>query len=78
MIVISSTELRNNMKKYLDLAKTEKVIIQRGRNETFVLVAQTNADEEDFLRAITVANVLAKVREGLTEIFERGEGSDIA
>ena len=36
------------MKKYLDLAKTEKVIIQRGRNETFVLVAQTNADEEDF------------------------------
>lgn len=78
MIVISSTELRNNMKKYLDLAKTEKVIIQRGRNETFVLVAQTNADEEDFLRAITVDKVLAKVREGLTEIFERGEGSDIA
>lgn len=78
MIVISSTELRNNMKKYLDLAKTEKVIIQRGRNETFVLVAQTNADEEDFRRAITVDKVLAKVREGLTEIFERGEGSDIA
>lgn len=78
MIVISSTELRNNMKKYLDLAKTEKVIIQRGRNETFVLVAQTNADEEDLRRAITVDKVLAKVREGLTEIFERGEGSDIA
>lgn len=78
MIVISSTELRNNMKKYLDLAKTEKVIIQRGRNETFVLVAQTNADEEDLRRAITVDKVLEKVREGLTEIFERGEGSDIA
>ena len=78
MIVISSTELRNNMKKYLDLAKSEKVIIQRGRNETFVLVAQTNADEEDLRRAITVDKVLAKVREGLTEIFERGEGSDIA
>jgi len=37
MRVISSSELRNNMKKYLDLAMNEKIVIQRGRNETFVL-----------------------------------------
>jgi len=36
MLVISSAELRNNMKKYLDLAKDETVVIQRGRTETFV------------------------------------------
>ena len=66
------------MKKYLDIAKTEKVLIQRGRNETFVLVAQNNADDEDIRRAITVDEVLARVREGLNEIFDRKDGSDIA
>ena len=66
------------MKKYLDLAKTEKVVIQRGRNETFVLVAQNNMAEEDLSRAITVDEVLARVREGLNEMFEHKEGSNIA
>jgi hypothetical protein len=59
------------MKKYLDIAKNEKVVIQRGRNETFVLVAQNNAADEDLSRAITVDEVLARVREGLNEMFER-------
>lgn len=63
------------MKKYLDIAKTEKVVIQRGRNETFILVAQNNAAEEDLNRAITVDEVLEKVREGLNEMFERREGN---
>jgi hypothetical protein len=66
------------MKKYLDIAKTEKVVIQRGRNETFVLVAQNNAAEEDLSRAITVDEVLARVREGLNEMFERKGGNNIA
>ena len=78
MVIISSAELRNNMKKYLDLAKKEKVVIQRGRNETFVLVAQNNAAEEDLNRAITVDEVLARVREGLNEMFERKEGNKLA
>ena len=78
MIVISSAELRNNMKKYLDIAKTEKVLIQRGRNETFVLGAQENAAVEDLNRAITVDEVLARVREGLNEMFERKESGNIA
>ena len=77
MVVISSAELRNNMKKYLDIAKNEKVLIQRGRNETFVLVAQDNAADDDLKRAITVDEVLARVREGLNEMFERKEGGNI-
>ena len=40
MVVISTAELRNNLKKYLDLARTERVVIQRGRDESFVLIAQ--------------------------------------
>ena len=78
MVIISSAELRNNMKKYLDIAKNEQVVIQRGINETFVLVAQNNAADEDLNRAITVDEVLARVREGLNEMFERKEGHNIA
>lgn len=71
MVVISSAELRGNMKKYLDIAKKEQVLIQRGKNETFILMAQQNPIENDLSRAITVDEVLAKVREGLSEIFEK-------
>lgn len=75
MVVISSAELRSNMKKYLDIAKTEQVLIQRGKNETFVLVAQQNPVEFDLSRAITVDEVIAKVREELTELYERKESA---
>ena len=73
MVVISSAELRNNMKKYLDLARTERVIIQRGRDESFVLVAQNNASAADLARAITVDDVSERVREGFTQMFEKKE-----
>ena len=73
MVVISSAELRSNMKKYLDIATREQVLIQRGKNETFILTAQQNPVEYDLARAITVDEVIAKVREGLTEMFERKE-----
>ena len=77
MVIISSAELRNNMKKYLDIAKNEKVVIQRGKNETFVLVAQNVNSNEDLSRAITVDEILARVREGLNEMFERKESQNI-
>ena len=75
MVVIISEELISNMKKYLDLAKSEQVLIQRGKNETFVLTAQQNSVEYDLSRAITVDEVIARVREGLTEMFERKESA---
>lgn len=71
MVVISSAEFRNNMKKYLDAANNERVIIQRGKNESFVLVAQNNAPDADLSRAITVDDVIDRVRAGLTEMFAR-------
>ena len=39
MIVISSTEFRNDLNKYLDEALCQDVIIYRGRTETFALSA---------------------------------------
>ena len=65
------------MKKYLDIAKKEQVLIQRGKNETFVLTAQQNPIECDLARAVTVDEVIAKVREGLTEMFERKETENV-
>ena len=54
MRVISSAELRNNMKKYLDLAGKEQIVIQRGKTETFVLQKQEYLEpDEDLKRAIT-------------------------
>ena len=73
MVVISSAELRNNMKKYLDIARTERVVIQRGRDESFILIAQKNTPEADLARAITVDEVIERVRAGLTEMFDRKE-----
>ena len=70
MVVISSAELRNNMKKYLDIVRTERVVIQRGRDESFILIAQKNAPEADLARAITVDDVIERVRAGLTEMFD--------
>lgn len=78
MVVISSAEFRNNMKKYLDTAKNERVIIQRGKNESFVLVAQHNASDADLARAITVDEVIDRVREGLNEMFARKEAEKTA
>ncbi|MBP5434301.1 type II toxin-antitoxin system Phd/YefM family antitoxin [bacterium] len=78
MIVISSAELRNNLKKYLDLARTERVVIQRGRDESFVLIAQKNTPDADLARAVTVDEIIDRVRDGLTQLFDRKEAEKSA
>lgn len=71
--MISSAELRNNMKKYLDLAKTEQVVIQRGRTETFVLsMEQRLAPDDDLARAISMDELLVGVKEDIHSIFAKG------
>ena len=76
MKVISSAELRNNMKKYLDLAGNETIVIQRGQNETFVLQKKeflpdlSNEIPEDFHRAITIDEAKIRVQKGIREMFK--------
>ena len=70
MLVISSAELRNNMKKYLDIAKSEEVIIQRGKTETFVLSMQKHlSPDEDLARAISMDDLLSGVKEDIREMY---------
>ena len=49
MVVISPGELRRNLKKYLDLADKERVIIQRGKTETFELRKWERISDDPFL-----------------------------
>jgi hypothetical protein len=72
MIVISSAELRDNMKKYLDLVGTEQVFIQRGRNETFELVKRQPIKEpdEDLYRAVSAEQMLEWVLKDIDEMYK--------
>ena len=71
MLVISSAELRNNMKKYLDLAKTQQVVIQRGKTETFVLSEEKHLEpDDDLARAITAEQLLVGIKEDMREMFK--------
>jgi len=65
MIVISQSELRGNLKKYLDLAEKERIIIQRGKSEMFELKKQERISEDDYFS--NPKNIEA-IEEGLADI----------
>ncbi|WP_337942538.1 hypothetical protein [Parabacteroides sp.] len=58
------------MKKYLDIAKSEDVVIQRGKTETFILSMQKHlTPDEDLARAISMEDLLSGVKEDIREIY---------
>lgn len=72
MRVISSAELRGNMKKYLDLAASEQIIIQRGKKETFVLQKREYLEpDEDFNRAIGLEEFREGAKEHVKKLFNQ-------
>ncbi len=74
MRVISSAELRNNMKKYLDLAATEQIIIQRGRKETFVLQKQEYLEpDEDLNRTISIEEFREGAKEHIKKLYNQNK-----
>jgi hypothetical protein len=48
MIVIRSGELRDNLKKYLDLAEKERIVIRRGKTEVFELRKKNPLSNDPF------------------------------
>ena len=74
MVIISPTELRSNLKKYLELAGAERVVIQRGRTEVFELVKRKHLEESDIndlAHSITGDELLKRVIPRIDNIFER-------
>ncbi|MDR1552444.1 MAG: type II toxin-antitoxin system Phd/YefM family antitoxin [Prevotellaceae bacterium] len=73
MIVISSAELRNNIKKYLDLATTETIVIQRGKTDTFVLSKLSHIPDADLSRAITVDELLIGIKSDIQSMYSNNK-----
>ncbi|MDR2914307.1 MAG: hypothetical protein LBV74_05695 [Tannerella sp.] len=70
MNAISSTELRNNVEKYLDRAKSETVVIRRGQSETFILTRQDDLPD-DFYRAISIDESIGIVETGIRKNIKK-------
>lgn len=46
METVSVTEFRNNIKRYLDIARDEELLIYRSKNESFVVVPLNKMDKK--------------------------------
>ena len=68
MMVISPSEFRANLRKYFDLAHTERVIIRRSKGQSFALVP-THDDE------LTISDQLKKKIAKAREDFRVGKGT---
>ncbi len=62
MIAISTTELRKNLRKYLNLANTERVIVQCGKSETYEIVPAKKISDTD--KYFSDPKVLAAIDRG--------------
>jgi hypothetical protein len=69
MAIISSAELRSNIEKYLDLATTETVVIQRGKADAFVLSKLTGVPSTDLSRAVTADELLTGIKSDIREMY---------
>ena len=68
MIAISTTELRRNLRKYLNLAQKERVIIQCGKTETYEIIpARKISDNEAYLSDPKLLNALKESEEDIAE-----------
>jgi hypothetical protein len=59
------------MNKYLDMAGAEKIVIQRGRTETFVLMAHEQLPDSDLDRAITKDELMTGIMEDIDTMYTR-------
>lgn len=72
MKIITHKELRDNTKMYLDLAKTEDIIIRRGEAETFYLTSERFLEpDEDLERAITMDELYERVKVDIHKMFQK-------
>lgn len=71
MIVISPTELRNEQKKYLDLAESEKVVVKRGNKLIHLVVSERVISDEDLERGITGTELKKRIFKHIDTLFEQ-------
>lgn len=49
MKTVSVTEFRNNIKRYLDIAQEEKLVIHRSKGRSFIIMPLENENDETLL-----------------------------
>lgn len=70
--LVSSSDFRKNQKKYLELAKRERVVItQRGTNDIFELVRVKKIESSNLQRAITAEELLVGIEEDIREVYKK-------
>lgn len=78
MRVISPSELRDNMQKYLDLAGDEKIVIQRDGNETFILTREDYLEpDEDLRRAVSAQELLIGIEADIRKAYRGKYGNRV-
>ena len=70
MIIISSTELRDNQKKYFDLAEKERVVIKRGRKLIELIVKEQLITDEDIDNSISGEELKERMHQRIDKIFK--------
>ena len=71
MIVISPTELRNEQKKYLDIAEKENVVVKRGNKLIHLIVKERLITDEDIKNSLTKEELMQEVRKDIMEIYSQ-------
>ena len=78
MKTVSVTEFRSNIKKYLDIAQTEELVIHRSKGQSFVLVPLDTVSEKISLLSAAQKNAidtaLQQVKEG--NVFSNEQAMD--
>lgn len=78
MRVISPSELKENMQKYLDLAGDEKIVIQRDGNETFILTREDYLEpDEDLRRAVSAQELLIGIEVDIRKAYREKYGNRV-
>ena len=68
MIAISTTELRRNLRKYLNTANKERDIIQCGKSETYEIIPARKMSDTD--RYFSDPNVVEHLQHSLQQVEE--------
>lgn len=73
MIIISPTDLRNEQKKYLELAETQKVVVKRGNKLIHLVVSDRVISDEDLSKGISSQEAKKRVFKHIDTLFEGKE-----
>lgn len=71
MIIISPTDLRNEQRKYLELAESERVVVKRGNKLIHLVVSDCTITDEDLARGISGTELKKRVFEHIDTLFEQ-------